>query len=117
MTTKELKEIEAELKKKGYKKFTCNLTSNESYAWFKTFKETNKHGDIVKGYQIAFRVWDFTEYKSKDSYGFDFWTSLISQNSRMDFTSNWDPFCDIDIFEKMAEEFHELISYKYDRQK
>lgn len=111
MTTKQLKTIEAELQRRGYKKWTTALTSNESYAWFKTFgKKCDDDGCIIDGYQIAFRVWDYRKYKDRcgHDYGFDFWTSALGTDNRMDFTSNWEPICNIAIFERMAEEIHRL---------
>lgn len=111
MTEKELEKIEAELHRRGYKKNTTCLTSTESWAWCKSFdKEKDEDGYVVNGYQIAFRVWDFTRYLDRGAppYGLDFWTSAFGTDSRMDFTSNWEPICDIDTFERMAEEFHQL---------
>ena len=115
MTIQQLQFLEAELAKRGYKKWTRCLTSTESWSWFKTFeKEEDEDGRVVSGYQIAFRVWDFTKYGQTDqnAYGLDFWASPISTDSRMDFTSNWEPICDVDAFEAMAKEFHDL-SRKY----
>lgn len=112
MTDKELKKIEAELERRGYKKYTTALTSTESWAWFKTFtKKRNEDGDVIDGYQVAFRVRDWRVYKDRNApdFGFDFWTSPLGCNGRMDFTSNWEPICDIDTFERMAEEFHKLV--------
>lgn len=111
MTAEQLKKIEAGLQKRGYKKWTTALTSTESYAWFKTFRKKQDEADeVTNGYQIAFRVWDFQKYKDRNvpNYGFDFWTSTLGTDSRMDFTSNWEPICDIAIFEQMADEFHQL---------
>lgn len=111
MTAEQLKTIEAELQKRGYKKWTTALTSSEDWAWFNSFdKEEDEDGDLTNGYQVAFRVWDFRRYADRNfpSYGFDFWTSALGTDSRMDFTSNWEPICDIDTFERMAEEFHQL---------
>ena len=111
MTTEELKKIEAELERRGYKKYTTCLTSTESWAWFKSFdKEKDEDGYVINGYQVAFRVWDFSRYLDRGAppYGLDFWTSALGTDSRMDFTSNWEPICDIDTFERMAEEFHTL---------
>lgn len=112
MTEKEVEKIEAELQKRGYKKWTTALTSSEDWAWFKSFdKEKDEDGYVVNSYQIAFRVWDYQEYPGcpkEHPYGFDFWTSGFGTDSRMDFTSNWEPICDIDTFERMAEEFHQL---------
>ncbi len=113
MTAEQLKTIEAELQKRGYKKWTTALTSSEDWAWFKTFgKKQDEDGEVTYGYQIAFRVWDFSRYMYRDKniqpYGLDFWTSALGTDSRMDFTSNWEPICDIDSFERMAAEFHTL---------
>ena len=111
MTDKELKKIEAELERRGYNKHQKCLTSAESWAWVKNFdKEKDDDGYVVNGYQVAFRVWDFTRYLDRGAppYSLDFWTSAQGTDSRMDFTSNWEPICDIDTFERMAEEFHQL---------
>ncbi len=112
MTANELKAIETELQKRGYRKYVQCLTSNETYAWFKTFdKEESEDGHEISGYQVAFRVWDFTRYLDHNAlpYGLDFWTSALGSDSRMDFTSNWEPICDIDTFERMAAEFNAMV--------
>lgn len=112
MTEKELKSIESELQKRGYRKRTTALTSTEAYAWFKTFdKEEDDAGHIINGYQIAFRVWDFRKYVDRNAppYGFDLWTSPLGSGFRTDFTSNWEPICDIDTFECMAAEFNQMV--------
>lgn len=114
MTTEELQSIEGELEKRGYRKWTTALTSTESYAWFKSFdKEKDDDGFVVNGYQIAFRVWDWRRYMYRDRnlqpYGFDFWTSALGTDSRMDFAANWEPVCDIDTFERMAAEFNQMV--------
>ena len=112
MTEEELRSLESELDKRGYRKWTVALTSKESYGWFKTFgKEKDNEGKVIAGYQVAFRVWDFTRYLDRGAppYGFDFWTSALGTDSRMDFTSNWEPICDIDTFERMAAEFNQLV--------
>lgn len=113
MTEKELKALESELEKRGYRKWTTALTSTETYAWFKSFdKEKDEDGYTIGGYQIAFRVWDWRPYqydKNMPPYGFDFWTSPLGTDSRTDFTSNWEPICDIDTFERMAAEFNAMV--------
>lgn len=114
MITEELQTIEAELQKRGYRKRTTCLTSSETYAWFKSFdKGKDDDGHIISGYQIAFRVWDWYRYQLRNPkippYSFDFWTSPLGTDIRMDFTSNWEPICDIDTFERMAEEFNQMV--------
>lgn len=111
MTEKELKKFEVELQRRGYKKYTTCLTSTESWAWFKSFdKEKDEDGYVVNGYQVAFRVWDFTRYLDRGAppYSLDFWTSALGADSRMNFELNWEPICDIATFERMAEELHQL---------
>lgn len=111
MTHKELKAIEAELERRGYRKYTHPLTSSESWAWFKNFdKEEDEEGRVISGYQVAFRVWDYTHFpQCHKQYGFDMWTSALGTHSRIDLTSNWEPICDIPTLERMAAEFNAMV--------
>lgn len=104
MTEKELKTIESELQKRGYRKWTFALTSKESYGWFKTF------GEDGNDYQIEFRVWDFTKYRDihGEPYGFDVWTSPRNACNNI-FECSWEPIADIDTFERMAAEFNQMV--------
>lgn len=116
MTSKQLKKLEADLEKRGYKKYAQCLTSKESWGWFKTFdKVKDKYGNAIGGYQIEFRVWDFSMFyrdNSEDAYGFDFWTSPIGTDGRIDCTANWEPVCDIGVFEQIARDFYSMtIAY------
>ena len=111
MTTKQLQKLEAALQKRGYRKWTRCLTSRESWAWFKTFdKAVDADGETIAGYQIAFRVWDYTRHgqKGENSYGFDFWASPINTDGRIDLTANWEPICNFDTFEVMANDFYNM---------
>lgn len=112
MTAEQLQAIETELEKRGYRKYANYITSNETYAWFKTFgKEKDEDGDVIRGYQIAFRVWApaNTPTVAPPCYGLDFRTTALGTDSRMDFISNWEPVCDIPAFEHMAAEFNQLV--------
>lgn len=104
MTDKELRAIESELKKRGYRKFTRGLTANETYGWFKTF------GEKGNDYQIEFRVWDFTKYRDihGEPYGFDVWTSPKNSHNNS-FECSWHHIADIDTFEHMAAEFDKMV--------
>lgn len=104
MTEKELKAIENELQKRGYRKWTVCLTSEESYGWFKTF---GSEGD---DYQIEFRVWDYTKYHDPygEPYGFDVWMSPKNgYNNSCE--CGWEPIADIGTFERMAAEFNQMV--------
>lgn len=112
MTPDELQTIEAELQKRGYRKFTHSLTSTESWAWFKTFHRIrDRYGDVIDSYQIAFRVWNWRSHKDSNTpeHGLDFWTAATGAGCRMDFTANWEPICDIDAFERLAADFNALV--------
>ena len=114
MTPDELQSIEAELQERGYTKWTRCLISTETYAWFKNFdKEEDDDGNIISGYQVAFRVWDYRAYqhlgKNISDYGIELWTSALGCDSRIDMTSNWEPIADIATFEHMAQEFNQLV--------
>lgn len=111
MTVEQLQTLEAALQKRGYRKWTTRLTFSESWAWFKTFdKECDDDGNVINGYQVAFRVWDYTHFpQSHKQYGFDMWTSALGTHSRIDLTSNWEPICDIPTFERIAAEFNQLV--------
>ena len=110
MSLKELKTIEAELERRGYRKYTHPLTLSESWAWFKNFdKEEDEEGRVISGYQVAFRVWDFTNYDHPHPYGVDVWASPLGADFRADLEVNWEPICDLDAFERMAAEFNQMV--------
>ncbi len=110
MTSKELKAIEAELERRGYRKYTHPLTSSESWAWFKNFdKEEDEEGRVTGGYQVVFRVWDFTNYDRTHPYGFDVWVSPLGADFRADLEVNWEPISKIDAFERMADSFNQMV--------
>lgn len=114
MTEKELRTLENELQRRGYRKYTTGLTSTESYAWFKPFnKEKDEAGEVINGYQVSFRVWDWSRFRYRvpqlHDYGFDLWTSPCGTDFRTVLTANWEPICDIDKFERMAAEFNQMV--------
>lgn len=64
MTKKELETFELELSSRGYKKYPSY--NGAKYAWFKSFGESEYEEDR-SNYQIAFSVWDFSEYAHRDN--------------------------------------------------
>lgn len=111
MNKTQLQKIEAKLKRKGYKKYTTAITSSESWSWFKTFGKDDNENMPTQGYQVAFRIWDFTKYKlkPKEAYAIDFWTSPIWRETRVDFRQNWEPDDSIEKFECLAEELDKFL--------
>ena len=65
MTKKELEEFEKELTMRGYKRYPSH--NGSKYTWFKSFGES-KYEEDRSNYQIAFSVWDFSEYAHRDSH-------------------------------------------------
>ena len=65
MTKEELDKFEKELSIRGYKKYPSY--NDSKYAWFKSFGESEYEEDR-SNYQIAFSVWDFSEYAHIDNY-------------------------------------------------
>lgn len=60
MTSKQLEKLEADLQKRGYKKWTTCLVGREDYDWFKSFGEhKDEDGDTTCDYQIAFRIFQW----------------------------------------------------------
>lgn len=106
MTEKELHTIESELEKRGYRKFTRGLTSNETYGWFKAI---DKDKD---GYLMEFRVWKYVvpySYPVEHHIGFDFYSTILGLPTYAEFEMGWEMTCDIDTFERMAAEFNQMV--------
>lgn len=106
MGINEIQELETNLEKNGYKKWTTCLSSSESWGWFKSIK--NKEGELK--YQIEYRVWDWRELKRKDDihtpdFGIDI-LILMHGNNRVDMIIN--DIIAIDKTEKVAEDFYNL---------
>ena len=65
MTKQELETFEKELSSRGYKQYPAH--NSAKYTWFKSFGES-KYDEDRSNYQIAFSVWDFSEYAHRDNY-------------------------------------------------
>lgn len=65
MTKQELEIFEKELSNRGYKQYPAH--NSAKYTWFKSFGESEYEEDR-SNYQIAFSVWDFSEYAHRDSH-------------------------------------------------
>lgn len=65
MTKKELEKFELELSSRGYRKYPSH--NGAKYTWFKSFGKSEYEEDRGN-YQIAFSVWDFSEYAHRDNY-------------------------------------------------
>lgn len=109
MTTKEAKDFESLLESKGYKCYNQCLSSNEDYAYGKSFGITyDEDGDRKVGYQVLFRFWDWRKFDAIASCEFSVNVAvLVSQEHRSDLILAQEKY-DIDKIEQIAEGFYEF---------
>lgn len=117
MTLSQLNHLEADLEKRGYKKWTNYLIGKEDYAWFKSFGvHTDKNGDSDNDYQIAFRVWNCeNHYAGHDFYpNAKIWITVTMLPSNLndridvDYSLQLD-IPDISMCERMFEEMFGVV--------
>ncbi len=115
MTLKQLKQLESNLEKRGYKKWTTRLVNREDYAWVKSFGiHSDKDGDMTNDYQIFFRVFcwqDKRGYINPSDQG-EVWITVTmiptELNNRLDCDYSLQiDVPDIDLCEAMMKEFFE----------
>ena len=67
MNAEKVKQIERQLERRGYKRYTNNLVGNEDYAYMKTTR--NSDGELK--YIISNGFYDFGDYEGAlDNYGY-----------------------------------------------
>lgn len=106
METEKVKQIERQLERRGYKRYTKNLIGNEDYAYMKTTR--NSDGELK--YIISHGFYDFGDYEGAlENYGYTPTIVLCDDGSeRIDVTFTSPKFsvneCE-EIAEKLAEFF------------
>lgn len=109
MTTKEAKDFESLLESKGYKCYNQCLSSNEDYAYCKSFDITyDADGERNVGYQVLFRFWDWRQCGKAGlcEFGLDV-AVLVSQEHRSDLILGQEDY-DIEKVEQIADGFYEF---------
>ena len=108
MTTTELAQFESELEKRGYRKYTSGLSSNEDYGWFLTYRDDDNNLQ----YMIEFRVWNFGKYPTfpnkEDPYSIDILILEGGSDTRIDLLLSHPKFT-IEQAEEIAKGFHEFM--------
>lgn len=115
MTPKQLKSLEVELEKRGYKKWTQCLVGREDFAWAKSFGvHEDKYGDTTNDYQLFFR---FTDWRGKYDHfnppkGSEVWLTVTMIPTELDNRLDCDYSLqvdtpDVDMCEAMMNEFFE----------
>ena len=105
METEKVKQIERQLERRGYKRYTKNLIGNEDYAYMKTTR--NADGELK--YIISHGFYDWRdEVGVVEDYGYSITIVLGNTDERMDVTLTQPKFsvaeCE-EIAEKLAEFF------------
>lgn len=120
MTPDQLTRLEAELARRGYKKWTNCLIGKEDYAWFKSFGiHKDADGDLDRDYQIAFRITDWMSRDPRDrperaSVGVTVTMLPSGLNNRIDVDYSLQlEVPDIDLCERMFQEMYDVIK-KYE---
>ena len=117
MTEKQLKKFEAELEKRGYRRYPP--LHNCARAWYKGFHK-GAYEDGRSAYQICFEVWDWIQYADRDprcklnpySISPSFLISrTVDERMDMEITSigkkQFDTIETIDKIEKMGESLYQ----------
>lgn len=105
METEKLKQIELQLERRGYKRYTKNLIGNEDYAYMKTTRDAD--GELK--YIISHGFYDWSEeFGVLEDYGYTPTIVLGNTDERVDVTLTEPEFsvaeCE-EIAEKLAEFF------------
>ena len=105
METEKVKQIERQLERQGYKRYTKNLIGNEDYAYMRTVRDTD--GELK--YIISHGFYDWSdEVGVLEDYGYSATIVLGNTDERVDVTLTHPKFsveeCE-EIAEKLAEFF------------
>lgn len=91
MTSKELKAIEAELERRGYRKYTHPLTLSGSWAWLKNFdKEEDEEGTVISGWVARDedadcpRLYNHKPFRKKEGFKDGLWSYGLEIGLRLD---------------------------------
>jgi hypothetical protein len=109
MTKEQGEKLFAELESRGYKRYRKHY-KNESFSYFKTFDSSFANEDSRRGFQVAFLVYDYTEYPIAPysrHYGIQHEFLLLNEGvaSRFDFA--------VTDYKKSVEEFEEFCLKAY----
>ena len=114
MNAKKVKQIERQLERRGYKRYTKNLIGNEDYAYMKTTR--NADGELKYIISHGFYDWEDDE-GSLENYGYTHTIVLGAAGSeRIDVTLTQPKFS-VDECEEIAEKLAEFFKPYFDKYK
>ena len=113
METEKVKQIERQLERRGYKRYTKNLTGNEDYAYMKTTR--NSDGELK--YIISHGFYDWRdEVGVLEDYGYSITIVLVNTDERVDVALTQPKFS-VEECEEIADKLSEFFKPYFDKYK
>ena len=113
METEKVKQIERQLGRRGYKRYTKNLIGNEDYAYMKTTR--NSDGELK--YIISHGFYDWRdEVGVVEDYGYSITIVLVNTDERVDVKLTQPKFS-VSECEEIAEKLAEFFKPYFDKYK
>ena len=113
METEKVKQIERQLERRGYKRYTKNLIGNEDYAYMKTTRDAD--GELK--YIISHGFYDWEDYEGAlENYGYTPTIVLGNTDERIDVVLT-EPEFSVDECEEIAEKLAEFFKPYFDKYK
>ena len=114
MNAKKTKQIERQLERRGYKRYTQNLVGNEDYAYMKTTR--NSDGELK--YIISHGFYDFGDYEGAlENYGYTPTIVLGASGSERIDVAITEPKFSVDECEEIGEKLSEFFKPYFDKYK
>ena len=113
MDAKKVKQIERQLERRGYKRYTKNLVGNEDYAYMKTTR--NSDGELK--YIISHGFYDWRdEVGVVEDYGYTPTIVLVNTDERIDVTIT-EPEFSVEECEEIAEKLAKFFKPYFEKYK
>ena len=113
METKKVKQIERQLERRGYKRYTKNLIGNEDYAYMKTTR--NADGELKHIISHSFDDWR-DEVGVPEDYGYSITIVLWNADERI-YVTLTQPKFSVSECEEIAEKLAEFFKPYFDKYK
>lgn len=114
METEKVKQIERQLERRGYKRYTKNLIGNEDYAYMKTTR--NADGELK--YIISHGFYDLEDYEGAlENYGYTPTIVLCDAGSERVDVVLTEPKFSVEECEEIAEKLTEFFKPYFDKYK
>ena len=114
MNAEKVKQIERQLERRGYKRYTKNLIGNEDYAYMKTTRDAD--GELK--YIISHGFYDFEDYEGAlENYGYTPTIVLCAAGSERIDVVLTEPEFGVEECEEIAETLAEIFKPYFEKYK